>query len=118
MAKPFFRRVTKSFLIICNIVAAVCLVLGSFVKFFDPERWWFIGLLTLSLPYILFTLIIFFFCWLFTKKIWMLISLVAIAFCWRAEQNIFPFHVSTTFSKEKNPSTIRVMSWNVEHFGL
>ena len=118
MAKPFLRRVTKSFLIICNIVAAVFLVLGSYVKFFDPERWWFIGLLTLSLPYILIALIIFFFCWLLAKKIWMLISLVAIAFCWRAVQNIFPFHISTTFAQEKNMNSIRVMSWNVEHFDI
>jgi endonuclease/exonuclease/phosphatase family metal-dependent hydrolase len=118
MAKPFFRRITKSFLIICNIVAAVCLVLGSYVKFFNPEHWWFIGLLTLSLPYILITLIIFFFSWLFTKKIWMLISLVAIAFCWRAVQNIFPFHLSSTFKNDKSLNSIRVMSWNVEHFDI
>ena len=118
MPKPFFTKVIKSFLIICNIAAAVCMVLGSFVKFFDPERWWFIGLLTLSLPYILITLLIFFFAWLFSKKIWMLISLLAIAFCWRAEQNIFPFHISTAFSQQKNPDNIRVMSWNVEHFDI
>jgi len=118
MAKPFFRGVTKSFLIICNIVAAVCFILGSYVKFFNPEHWWFIGLLTLSLPYILITLLIFFFSWLFTKKIWMLISLLAIAFCWRAVQNIFPFHISSTFKQEKSVNSIRVMSWNVEHFDI
>ena len=89
MPKPFFRRVTKSFLIICNMVAAVCLVAGSYVKFFDPSSWWFFGLLTLSLPYILFTLLIFFFCWLFAKKIWMMISLLAIAFCWEAGTEYF-----------------------------
>lgn len=118
MAKPFFRRITKRFLIICNIVAAVCFVLGSYVKFFNPERWWFIGLLTLSLPYILFTLLIFFFGWLFSKKIWMLISLVAIAFCWRGVQNIFPLHFSETFTLQKKLTSIRVMSWNVEHFDI
>lgn len=118
MPKPFFRRVTKSFLIICNTVAAVCLVLGSYVKFFNPNSWWFIGLLTLSLPYILFTLLIFFFCWLFTKKIWMLISLLAIAFCWKPMLNIFPLHFSEAFKKQKNLSSLRVMSWNVEHFDI
>jgi endonuclease/exonuclease/phosphatase family metal-dependent hydrolase len=118
MPKPFFRRVTKSFLIICNIVAAVCLVLGSYVKFFDPARWWFIGLLTLSLPYILFTLLLFFFFWLFAKKIWLLISLLAIAFSWKAMQNIFPLHLSPAFTQTKNVNSIRVMSWNVEHFDI
>lgn len=118
MAKPFFRRITKRFLIICNVVAAVCFVLGSYVKFFNPERWWFVGLLTLSLTYILITLLIFFFCWLFAKKIWMLISLLAIAFCWRAVLNIFPFHLSEKFKMEKAPAGIRIMSWNVEHFDI
>lgn len=118
MPKSFFRRITKKFMIICNIVVAVCLVLGSYVKFFNPEHWWFFGLLTLSLPYILLTLLIFLFCWLFTRKIWMLISLMAIAFCWKAMLNIFPLHLSPSFHKEKNSNSIRVMSWNVEHFDI
>jgi endonuclease/exonuclease/phosphatase family metal-dependent hydrolase len=118
MAKPFFRRVTKRFLIICNIVAAGCFIMGSYVKFFDPERWWFVGLLTLSLPYILLTLLVFFFCWLFARKIWMLISLLAIAFCWKPVQNIFPFHLSEAFKQQKNSNSIRVMTWNVEHFDI
>lgn len=100
------------------MVAAICLVAGSYVKFFDPANWWFLGLLTLSLPYILFTLLIFFFCWLFAKKIWMLISLLAIAFCWRAMLNIFPIHLPATFTMEKKAGSIRVMSWNVEHFDI
>jgi endonuclease/exonuclease/phosphatase family metal-dependent hydrolase len=118
MPKPFFRRVTKSFLIICNIVAALCLVGGSYVKFFNPDNWWFLGLLTLSLPYILLTLLIFFFCWLFAKKIWMLISLLAIAFCWKAMNNIIPLRFPSTFKKEKDTADIRIMSWNVEHFDI
>lgn len=118
MAKPFFRRVTKRFLITCNIVAAFCFVFGSYAKFFEPGTWWFLSLFTLSLPYILVTLLIFFFCWLFAKKIWMLISLLAIAFCWKAVQNIFPFHFSGKFEQEKTVNCIRVMSWNVEHFDI
>jgi len=118
MAKPFFRRITKRFLIICNIVVAICFVLGCYVKFFNPDRWWFIGLLTLNLPYILITLLIFFFCWIFAKKIWMLISLLAIAFCWKAVQNIFPLHLSASFKTQKDTGNIRIMSWNVEHFDI
>lgn len=118
MAKPLFRRLTKRFFIICNIVVAVCFILGSYVKFFDPERWWFLGLFTLSLPYILFTLIIFLICWLFSKKIWMLISLLSVAFCWKAVQNIFPFHLSSSFKTEKNNNDLRIMSWNVAHFDI
>ncbi len=118
MPKPFLRRAIKKFLIICNIVVALCLVLGSYVKFFNPNSWWFIGLLTLSLPYILFTLLIFFFCWLFAKKIWMLISLLAISFCWKPMLNIFPLHLMPAFKQQKNLNSLRIMSWNVEHFDI
>lgn len=100
------------------MVAAICLIAGSYVKFFDPGSWWFLGLLTLSLPYILITLIIFFFCWLFAKKIYLLISLLAIAFCWKPVLNIFPFHLSPPFKMEKNQTSLRVMSWNVELFDI
>ncbi len=114
----FFQRLTKRFFIICNLVVAVCFVFGCYVKFFNPERWWFFGLFTLSLPYILFTLIVFFFCWLFSKKIWMLISLLAIAFCWQAVQNIIPLRLSSSFKTIKDVNSLRVMSWNVAQFDI
>jgi len=118
MAKPFLQTFTKRLFIICNVFIAICFVSGSFVKFFNPRSWWFIGLFTLSLPYILVVLIIFFIGWLLAKKIFMLISLLAIAFCWKAVQNIFPFHFPTSFKTEKQTGDIRVMSWNVEHFDI
>lgn len=117
MAKPFFSGALKTFLIIFNFIAAICFVIGSYVKFFNPERWWFIGLLTLSLPYILIILLIFFFWWLFGKKIWMLISLSAIAFCFNAIQNFLPLRFSAAF-KEKKVNDIRVMDWNVKYFNI
>ncbi len=118
MAKPVFSRVTQTFFIICNIIVAIAFVLGSNVKYVNPEKWWFIGLLTLSLPYILFALIIFFFGWLFIKKIWMLISLLAIVFCWAAVQNIFPLNFSEEFKENKDLNNIRIMDWNVHFFNI
>ncbi len=118
MAKPFFRSVTQTFFIICNIIVAILFILGSYVKFFNPAYWWLIGFITLSLPYILIILLIFFFCWLFAKKIWLLVSLLAIAFCWQAVQNIFPLHFSEKFIQVKNANSIRVMSWNVGYFDI
>lgn len=118
MAKPFFRRVTKRFLIICNVIVAICFILGSYVKYFNPEHWWFVGLLTLSLPYILFVLLVFFFFWLLAKKIWMMISLLAFAFCWKAVLNIVPFNLPEKFKQQKSANSIRIMSWNVAHFNI
>ena len=48
----------------------------------------------------------------------MLISMLAIAFCWKAMLNIFPLHLSPAFKQQKNGNSLRVMSWNVEHFDI
>ncbi|MDQ6757842.1 MAG: endonuclease/exonuclease/phosphatase family protein, partial [Bacteroidota bacterium] len=118
MAKSFLRRIGKRFFIICNIAVAILFLSGAYVRYFNPEHWWFIGLLTLCLPYLLSLLIIFFICWLFAKKLWMLISFVSIAISWTAVKNVFPIHFSADFKIEKNVSNIRIMSWNVEHFDI
>lgn len=118
MAKPFFRRVTKRFFIICNVAVAILFLPGAFVKYFNPERWWFVGLLTLCLPYLLMVLLIFFIFWIFAKKIWILISLLAIVICWDEVKNIFPWHFSPAFTIEKKTNDIRIVSWNVEHFDI
>jgi endonuclease/exonuclease/phosphatase family metal-dependent hydrolase len=118
MSKPFFRRFTKSFLITCNIIIAIFFLLGANVKYFNPQSWWFMGLFTLALPYILLTLIIFFIFWIFTRKIWMFISIITIAINWKAVQNIFPLHFSKDFKKEKKINSLRIMSWNVEVFNI
>ena len=48
----------------------------------------------------------------------MLISLLAIAFCWQPVQNIFPINLSEAFKQLKDSGSIRVMTWNVEHFDI
>ena len=118
MPKPFLRRFGKKFFIICNIIVAVLFLLGAYAKYFNPVRWWFIGLLTLSLPYILLFLLIFFIFWCLTKKIWLLISLLTIILCWQPVKNILPLNFSSSFKVEKDAANIRVMSWNVEHFDI
>lgn len=118
MPKPFLRRFTKKFFIICNLIVAVLFLFGASVQYFNPQRWWFMGLFALSLPYILLTLLLFFLFWLFLKKIWLLISVVTVAFCWKAVKNIFPLNFSDEFKIEKKHGNIRVMSWNVELFDI
>lgn len=118
MAKPFFRRITKRFVILCNIIVSILFLLGANVKYFNPQHWWFLGLLTLSLPYILFVLLIFIFIWIFTRKVWIIISLLTIAVSWTAVKNIFPVHFSGSFKMQRSGNTLRIMSWNVAQFAI
>lgn len=118
MPKSFFRNFAKSFLIAFNILIAVLSLFGANAKYFNPLNWWFIGFLTLCLPYFLFILIIFFVFWLFVKRVWFFISLITVAFCWTALINIIPLHFSSSFKMKKDSSDFRIMSWNVEHFDI
>jgi endonuclease/exonuclease/phosphatase family metal-dependent hydrolase len=112
------RKITKVILISLNILLSLFYIAGSYNRFFDPTYWWFIGLLTLCLPYILLGLLIFLIIWLFTRRIWSLISVITIILTWWPTQNIIPFRLTSPFVMEKKPGNIRIMSWNVESFNI
>ncbi len=114
----FFRRFTKGFFVVCNIVIAVLFLLGCYASHFDPARFWFIGFFTLASAYFLLVLVFFIFFWLFAKKKFMLISLIAILCAWRPLGHLVKLKFSADFKKEKDSAGLRVMSWNVEHFDI
>jgi endonuclease/exonuclease/phosphatase family metal-dependent hydrolase len=118
MEKPFLRRFTKNIFIVSNCVIAILFLAGAYVKYFSPDPWWFLGLLTFILAYLLLALIIFFLFWLLRRSFWFCISLVAIIAGWNAVINIFPFNFSSSFSIQKKAEGLRVMSWNVEQFNI
>src|SRR4029079_11784432 len=114
MEKPFLRRFIKNILIVLNGIVAIFFLAGAYVKYFNPAQWWFLGLFTFILAYLFLILILFFIFWLLRKSFWCIISLITIVSAWHAVINIFPFNFSSSFSIEKKPESIRVMSWNVE----
>lgn len=118
MAKPFLKRVAKTFFILLNILLSALFLAGANIQYFHPSRWWFVGLLAISLPYLILLLVIFFVSWLLIRSGWFLLPLITLAFGWRAIQNIIPFNYSSKFKIEKDTNTLRVMSWNVELFDI
>ena len=117
MPKPFFRRFTKVF-IFFNVVVAVLFLLGGCAKYFDPSNGWFVGILNLAFPYLLFILAIFFIGWIFIKPTAAIISVIAVLVAWGQVQQIMPFRISADFKIKKDSGTIRIMSWNVEQFNI
>lgn len=117
MSKPFFRRFTKKVMIFINLAIGVLFLIGSNVKYLDPATWWILSLLTFILPYLLLLLILFILFWWFAKPLYSLISILLIAVSWNAVSNLFAFRLPS-FSVQKDPSNIRVMSWNVEFFNI
>lgn len=118
MAKPGLRTFTKKIFIAANILTALLFITGASVRFFNPASWWFLGLITFILPYLLLLLLIFILFWLFTKPVWISISLFTLLFGWTTVRNIFSFHFFHSFEIKKKDNNLRVMSWNVEQFNI
>ena len=110
------RKAVKSALIICNVTIALLLVIGCYGSYIGEGKYWTLGLLTLASVYFFILLFGFFVFWLFVKPIYTLIGLVTFFICWSPIHNMIQFRLSSDFNYKKNPSDIRVMSWNVEHF--
>ena len=118
MSTNIFRRLTKRFFIALNIIAAILFLLGSYGYLFNPTWFWPIGFLTLTAFYIFLTLVAFIFFWLFIKPYRAFISIIAIASAYPSIRNIFPFRVTSSFTKIKSANTLRVMTWNVAQFNI
>ena len=118
MPKSLFRRLTKNFFIISNIILAILFLLGCYGSVFNPQYWWPIGFLILGAFYLLVLLCLFAIFWFFVKPKRSLISIVAIALAYNPVTNIIPLQFPSSFIKEKKAGVLRVMSWNVEHFDI
>ena len=114
----FFRTFTKGVFVLGNIIVAVIFLLGCYASSFNATTCWFLGLLSLASLYFLLILIIFFVFWLFVKPKLVLISLIAIALAWNPLGQIIKIKQSEDFIIAKLPNSVRIMSWNVEHFDI
>ena len=118
MPKSIIRRLTKKILIIANAVVAALFLMGCYSEVFFSASWWPVGLLTLSLFYLLLVLFIFFIFWLFVKPVWVIIFLITGVLSYKHVGNIIPFRLSSFFNQKKRVSDIRIMSWNVAQFDI
>ena len=116
MAKSFFRRFTKKFFIITNIIVVLFFLLGCYGYWFNPQYFWPIGFLTLSVFYLLLVLVLFIIVWLFVQPRWSLLSIIAILLAYKPVTNIIPLRFSYSFTNQKAENNLRVMSWNVAQF--
>jgi endonuclease/exonuclease/phosphatase family metal-dependent hydrolase len=118
MAKPFLRRVTKTFFILSNILISALFLAGANIQYFQPSRWWLVGLVAIALPYLILLHVGFFLLWLLTRSAWFLLPVITLATGWHAVRNIIPFNYDSKFIIQKDTATLRVMSWNVEQFDI
>lgn len=118
MPANFFRRFTKRFFIVVNVIAAILFLLGCYGYLFNPKYFWPLGFLTLTAFYFLLILVAFIFFWLFVKPRRALISVIAILLAFKPVCNIIPFRFSGSFTKQKQANALRIMTWNVAQFNV
>lgn len=114
MAIRILRKVTRSILLIPTILLSLLFVLSCIASELNPDRWWFVGILSLLLPYLIIMLIFILIFWLITKPKASLIPLLALMIGWRQIKVVFSYHIFSSFqTEEKIPGSLRVVSWNV-----
>lgn len=111
-----YRRFTKVFFLVLNIVFAIIFLLACVAPYLDPTKWWFISLIGLGFAFIIITLIAFVFFWLVFKPRYMLISLIVLIVGYRSITEFFAFHIPDKFNYEKPKDVLRVVQWNVARF--
>ena len=111
------RIFTRRFFIYSNVVLGILFLLACLVPQLPPRTWWFIAFLGLIFPFLLVGLILFLLGWLILWKPGrLLISLIPILIGWGQIQKMIAFRSPTTFTDQKAPGTIRVLTWNVARF--
>jgi endonuclease/exonuclease/phosphatase family metal-dependent hydrolase len=118
MAKGFVRKIIKAFFVFANVITALCFFLGCYAKWFSADNWWFIGLFTLSSFYLFILLLLFFIGWILVKSRWAVFFILIIILTWKPILNIVPLRLPSSFSMQKQPNALRIMSWNVESFEI
>lgn len=111
------RLFTKRFFIYSNVVVAFFFLLSCLVPLLNPQKWWFISFLGLAFPFLLLLVLFFLFGWLMIlKPKQALISFVTLLLGIKSILVFLAFHTPKTFNYNREPGSIRVVSWNVARF--
>lgn len=117
MPSPF-RKITKGFVVVANIVAVALFLLACMSSYVNPVRWWFIAFLGLAFPYFLLIILLFVVTWGFAKSKWIFLNLAALLIAWGNIKAVFAFHAfPKKFNTVKNAGAVRVLQWNCMSFG-
>jgi endonuclease/exonuclease/phosphatase family metal-dependent hydrolase len=104
-------------LLFINLIVALIFLLACLQHWLPPEKFWFIGYLSIAFPYLLVMVLVFMLFWFFSKRHrkYFLVSLIAMAIGYKQISVLFSLR-NHEFVKTKEPEHIRVMTWNVMSF--
>ncbi len=107
------KKSANSLFITLNIFLAALYLLVCLVPIIDSGIFWYLSMLGLIFPILLFGVIAFFIGWLIIRSKWALVSLTALLISWQQIAAVLSFHTPQTFNDAKAAGNLRLLSWNV-----
>lgn len=116
MARSFFRRATKTLVVILNLTIVVLFLLACLSPFLNTAKWWMIGFTGLIVPYLIVGLIFFIIFWLIVKPKMALVSLATLLIGFQQVNVVFAWKPGPAVNERKPEGLLRVVSWNIQSF--
>ena len=110
------RAFAQAFLITVNILLAVFYLLACLAPYLNPYHWWFISLLGLFFSFMFFLLLFSILFWLVIRIKYALLFFIVLLFGWKSIRVSFAFNLTRSFNYERQPQTLRIVTWNVARF--
>jgi endonuclease/exonuclease/phosphatase family metal-dependent hydrolase len=115
MAK-FFRKLTKRFFIIFNVVTTLIFLIACLTAYLNPAIYWYVALLGVGFIFITLAQIGFLFFWLVFRSKWVLLPILSLAIGWFQIHALFALHLFSGYEQNKRPGSFRVLTWNVSRW--
>lgn len=111
------RRVTKQFIISCNLFVSLCMLLLYVLPHTDQNYFWILNLFALVFPFLLLLQLGFLVFWLFAKPKLSLIPIVTLVLCFGFIRSVFGFHTTNSAQLNKKEG-LRMATWNVHLYNF
>jgi endonuclease/exonuclease/phosphatase family metal-dependent hydrolase len=113
-----FSSLVRRIFIFLNIAAVIVFLIACLNWYINPSEWWFVALLGLGFPFLVALHIIFFIGWLIVRSKWAILSILALAIGFTNIRALIGSNFGTDFHTEREPGTLRLLSYNVHQFGF
>ena len=120
MAKNFIRKFTKRTFLFITIILCLIYLVALLTPYINPQTWWPLSFLSLTIPYLFFILFFTTLFWLIAKPKLSIIPLMVLLAGWKSTASIFALNFSNGNAVVKDsPQHIRIITWNVANmYGL
>lgn len=112
----FLRKSAKRILLLLYVTLLVFFLLSCLAPISNPAKYWLIGILGLGFPVLFSLTFISTLFWTILRKRIAWAGWIALALSWNSIVVSVSFHGGQKFREEKEPGTLRFVTWNVARF--